>query len=135
MGIVALASIGGKIIAGAVFFHLGNRAIYKYGASDRNYQELRSNNLVIWKAIQWYCGQGYKRFDFGRTEEENTGLLQFKRGWGAAEYPINYLKYDFMQGAYVADHLKVTGWHNHIFRRMPVPLLRIAGSIMYRHAG
>jgi CelD/BcsL family acetyltransferase involved in cellulose biosynthesis len=135
LGIVVLAAIEGKKIAGAVFFHFGSRAIYKFGASDRNYLQLRSNNLVFWKAIQWYCGHGFKRLDFGRTESENTGLLQFKRGWGASEYQINYCKYDFRQRAYVSDHLKVTGWHNSIFRRMPVPLLRIAGSMLYRHVG
>jgi hypothetical protein len=135
LGVVALAAKDGKNIAGAVFLHFGDRAIYKYGASDRNYLQLRVNNLVIWKAIQWYCGLGFKCFDFGRTERENTGLLQFKRGWGASEYPINYCKYDFRQRAFVVDHSRVTGWHNHIFRRMPLPLLRFAGSILYRHAG
>ena len=135
LGVVALAAKDGKNIAGAVFLHFGDRAIYKYGASDRNYQQLRSNNLLFWKAIQWYHEQGVKRLDFGRTESENAGLLQFKRGWGAAEYPINYCKYDFRQGAFVTEHSKVTGWHNSIFRRMPLPLLRIVGSLLYRHVG
>ncbi len=135
LGVVALAAKEGKNIAGAVFFHFGDRAIYKYGASDRNYLQLRSNNLVMWKAIQRYRDLGYQCFDFGRTEGENTGLLQFKRGWGASEYPINYCKYDFRQSAFVADHSKVTGWHNHIFRRMPIPLLKLAGSVLYRHVG
>lgn len=135
LGIVALAAKEGKNIAGAVFFHFGDMAIYKYGASDRNYLQLRSNNLVFWKVIQWYRGQGCQRLDFGRTEPENTGLLQFKRGWGVAEYPINYYKYDFRQSAFVTDHTKVTGWHNSLFRRMPLPLLKITGSLLYRHVG
>lgn len=135
LGVVALAAKKGKNIAGAVFLHFGDRAIYKYGASDRNYQQLRCNNLVMWKAIQRYRDLGFKRFDFGRTECENTGLLQFKRGWGAAEYSINYCKYDFRQSAFVADHSSVTGWFNRIFRRMPIPLLKLAGSVLYRHAG
>ncbi|MBT0652921.1 peptidoglycan bridge formation glycyltransferase FemA/FemB family protein [Geobacter luticola] len=135
LGVVILATINEINIAGAVFFNFGNRVIYKYGASDRNYLHLRANNLIMWKAIQWYCGQGYQRFNFGRTERENTGLLQFKRGWGAREYSINYYKYDFRQRAFVSDHVKVTGLHNRIFRMMPIPLLKIAGAILYRHAG
>jgi len=135
LGIVALAAINGKIIAGAIFFNFGNRVIYKYGASDKNHLSLRANNLIMWKAIQWFCGQGFKRFDFGRTEQENSGLLQFKRGWGAQEYSINYYKYDFRRRAFVSGHLHVTGLHNRIFRMMPLPLLKIAGSMLYRHAG
>ena len=44
-GFVALASYSNRVVAGAVFFHFGSKAIYKYGASDRNYQHLRANNL------------------------------------------------------------------------------------------
>lgn len=135
LGVVILAKINEKYIAGAVYFNFGNRVIYKYGASDRNYLHLRANNLIMWKAIQWFCGQGFKRFDLGRTEQENSGLLQFKRGWGAREYPIYYYKYDFRRRAFVSGYLHVTGLHNRIFRMMPLPLLKIAGSMLYRHAG
>lgn len=135
LGIVVLASKDGRNIAGAVFFHFGTRVIYKYGASNRKYQHLRANNLIMGKAIQWYCGHGYHRFDFGRTEQGNDGLLQFKRGWGAREYPINYYKYDFRQRVFVSDPIKVTGLHNRIFRMLPLPLLKFAGTVLYRHAG
>lgn len=135
LGIVVIATKDGRNVAGAVFFHFGNRVIYKYGASNRKYQHLRANNLIMWKAIQWYCGHGYHRFDFGRTEQGNDGLLQFKRGWGAREYLINYYKYDLRRRAFVADPMKVTGLHNRIFRMMPLPLLKLAGSVLYRHAG
>lgn len=135
LGVVALAAKDGKNIAGALFLHFNDKVIYKYGASDREYQQFRSNNLLFWKAIQWYRGHGFKRLDFGKTESENTGLLQFKRGWGTTEYPINFCRYDFRQKAFVTDHAKVTGWHNRIFRRMPIPLLKLAGAMLYRHVG
>ena len=41
-----------KAIAGAVFLHFAGKAIYKYGASDRRYQELRPNNLVFREGIR-----------------------------------------------------------------------------------
>ena len=134
-GFVVLASHNGITVAGAVFFHFGTSALYKYGASDEAYQHLRANNLVIWEAIQWYCREGYQSFDFGRTEQDDAGLLQFKRGWGGCEYAINYYKYDFKQRTFVTGPLKITGLHNRIFRMMPLPLLKIAGSMLYRHAG
>lgn len=85
LGFVALASYEGKNIAGAVYFHFGKNAIYKYGASDKSYWHLRANNLVMWEAIKWYCRNGYRNLCFGRTEPENQGLRQFKSGWGTKE--------------------------------------------------
>lgn len=132
-GFVALASYQAKNIAGGLYFHFGTMAIYKFGASDKSYQHLRANNLVMGEAIKWSCRLGCHRFDFGRTEPENTGLLQFKRGWGAREYEIKYYKYDFRHNTFITDQLNVKGPHNLIFRRMPILLLQLVGSLLYRH--
>ena len=133
-GFVVLASHGGKVVAGAVYFHFGVRAIYKYGASDRNYQHLRPNNLVMWEAIRWYIKNGFKSFSFGRTEPENTGLLQFKRGWGTEEKIITYHKYDLKKDAFVKDRSKAKTSYP-LFKKMPCPLLKLAGALLYRHVG
>ena len=135
VGHIVLASYKGRNIAGAVFFHFNNRAVYKYGASDKRFLDSRANNLIMWEAIRWYRNKGYANFSFGRTEPENEGLLQFKRGWGAKEYPIYYYKYDIHQSAFVKEALKLKGIHNQIFRRMPIPLLRLTGKLLYRHMG
>lgn len=135
LGMLALASHKGKHIAGAIYFHFNDQGFYKYGASDRTYRHLRANNLIMWEAIRRYRAKGYASFSFGRTEPENAGLLQFKAGWGAREYPIHYYKYDLRQNAFVKAPLKLKGMHNQIFSRMPMPLLKIAGSLLYRHMG
>ncbi len=135
LGYIVLASHNGKNIAGAVYFYFGNRAYYKYGASDRTYHRFRANNLVMWEAIRYFLKKRCESLTFGRTELENRGLLQFKNGWGAQEYPIYYYKYDLRQNTFVKDTLKLTGMHNKIFRKMPIPLLKMAGSILYRHMG
>jgi len=134
-GIVALASHRGEAVAGAVFLHCRDRAVYKYGASDRRHQHLRANNLVMWETIRWYVQNGFRSLSFGRTEPENEGLLQFKRGWGATEEPLCYTKYDLTRSTYVKESPKVTGAHNKIFAAMPMPLLRLVGSLLYRHVG
>jgi hypothetical protein len=134
-GFTALASYGGNWIAGAVYCHFGDQAFYKYGASDKRYRHLRANNLVMWEAIRW-CGRvGCSRFSFGRTERENKGLLQFKQGWGAREFPICYYRYDLSRNAFIRHDEPITGLHNRIFRNMPVPLLKLAGTVLYRHMG
>jgi hypothetical protein len=134
-GRVALASHRGQVIAGCVYFHYGRKAIYKYGASDRRFQHLRSNNLIMWEAIRHYCSEGYESFCFGRTELENAGLRQFKQGWGPREGTITYYRYDLKKDAFSSDDRKISELHKKIFRMMPIPLLRMAGNLLYRHMG
>jgi hypothetical protein len=134
-GHVALAEHQGQVIAGCVYFHFGRKAIYKYGASDRRFQHLRANNLIMWEAIRQYASAGYESFCFGRTEPENAGLRQFKQGWGPREGMINYYRYDLKKDAFSPDDRKMSELHKKIFRSMPIPLLRMAGNLLYRHMG
>lgn len=134
-GIVVLASYKDIYVAGAVFFHFGDKVIYKYGASNKNHQHLRANNLVMWEAIKWYSENGYKQFCFGRTEIENKGLLQFKRGWGVLEHAINYYKYDMANNSFVINSVSKSTASARLFHNMPVSLLKMTGSFIYRHFG
>lgn len=133
LGMVVLASFKQETIAGAVYFHFDKKAVYKYGASDKKYQHLRANNLVMWEAIKWYSQNGYKSLCLGLTEPEHHGLLQFKAGWGAVEQPIRYYRYDFKKQAFISGHSKTMGIHNKLFRNMPIPILNKVGAMIYRH--
>jgi len=133
-GFVVLASYENMVIAGAMYFLFKDKVIYKYGASDRRYQSFRANNLVMWNAIKWSCQNGFKKFCFGRTEQNNTGLLQFKRGWGAKEKPIRYYRYDLIKDSMVTKSGKIKSSYK-VFEKMPLLLLRIAGILLYRHVG
>ncbi len=135
LGIVVLASCGTKSIAGAIYFHFGNTAIFKYGASDKHHQHLRANNYIMYEAIKWYCRGGYHSLHFGRTEPENTGLRQFKIGWGTSEFAINYYTYSIERRAFVPDTLNLTSYYNSLVRKIPLSLNKLAGSLLYRHVG
>ena len=89
-GFVALVSDGGKPIAAAVFLQLRDHLIYKYGASDRSALARRPNNLLFAEVIRWACESGLRELDFGRTDLDQEGLKQFKRGWGAEELPLHH---------------------------------------------
>lgn len=134
-GHVVLAMHGRQVIAGCVFFHFGRKAIYKYGASDRRFQHLRANNLIMWEAIRQYCVERYESFCFGRTDPENAGLRQFKQGWGPREETITYYRYDLKKDAFSSDERKVSELYKKVFRLMPISLLRMAGNLLYRHMG
>lgn len=135
MGFVALASIGGKAIAGSVFFRFGDKAIYKYGASDKKYRQVRANNFLMWESIKWYEEKGCKGLHFGRTERENEGLRQFKNGWGTEEKAINYYRYDLDRDAFISNISNTASRAGKLFSKLPLPLLKSIGNIFYKHVG
>ena len=134
-GWVVLARKGPTPVAGAVYFHHGRTALYKFGASDENFQQLRANNLVMWRAIQWYAGKGFGSLDFGRSSLDNEGLRRFKLSWGTREERIDYFRYDLRKTAFVTVQDKSSGWHSGVFRIMPQVLCRLTGKMLYRHLG
>jgi hypothetical protein len=132
-GIVAVASWQKTPIAASVYFHLGDRAIYKYGASDEKFQYLRGSNLAMWEAIKWHLQKGVKKLHLGRTSMANEGLRRFKLGWGASEEIIEYFKYDFRRKNFVTGSDEVFGWRNRIFQSLPGFMSRLTGKVLYRH--
>ena len=134
-GFIMLAFYKKRVVAGAIYFNFGRKAIYKYGASDKTHQHLRANNLVMWEAIKWYCQNGYESFCFGKTEPEHKGLLQFKNGWGAEEHIIKYYKYDIENSKFVKNDSLVSGLHNKVFSKIPIPILKVFANLFYKYMG
>ena len=134
-GFVILASDKGTTIAGAVFFHYGRTGTYKYGASDMIYQHLRPNELIMWEAMKWYTQNGFTSLSLGKSEPQNEGLRRYKSGLGGREETVKYYKYDVACESFVKEHSKTRGFHNRIFRVLPIPVLKIAGRLLYKHVG
>lgn len=132
-GFVAIARRERQPLAAAVFFHEGHSALYKFGASDHAFQQLRPNNLVMWEAIKRCAAGGFAELHFGRTSLYNDGLRHFKLGFGAMEEPIEYAKHDFRRKGFVSDVDRAEGLFNTFFRCMPEALLVQAGRLLYRH--
>lgn len=135
LGFIVLASHNDKVVAGAMYFNFGDKALYKFGASDMKYQLIRPNNIIMWEAIKYCINAGYKYFSFGKTETENTGLRQFKLGWGTWEERIFTYKYRLAENKFVPNPDQTTGYHTKIFSKLPLSLLKIVGSLTYKHVG
>jgi hypothetical protein len=133
LGIVVLAHWRKIAVAGAIFFHSGDEAIYKFGASDESFQNLRGNNLVFHEAIGWFSRNGYRKLDLGRTSAGNEGLRRFKLAWNAEETTIPYFRFCLRQMKFVPMRDEGSGWHNCIFKALPLTASRIAGEFLYRH--
>lgn len=135
LGFVGLVSHQGRPIAGGVFFTFGRRALYKFGASDIRYQHVHANYALFWQVIQWLCQHGYEELCWGRTAPGNTGLLQFKDGWGTRRSRINYYRYDLKTVAFVQHTGGAVEIRSKVCKKMPLRLLRWAGNVVYRHLG
>jgi hypothetical protein len=133
LGFVVLAQQKSRSIAAAIFFSFGKNALYKYGASDEKFQELRANNLVMWQGIQFLARNGAAKLHFGRTECENDGLRRFKLSWGTKEEIIDYFRVDPSGRKCLVTAPSDSGFHKKIFARLPLALNRLAGSMIYPH--
>jgi hypothetical protein len=134
-GFVMLVSYQGRNIAGAIFFTFGSQAIYKFGALDIKYQHLHPNYLLFWSVIQWLCDNNYKEICFGRTSQSQNGLIQFKDGWDTRKSQINYYKYDTKAMSFVQNANRQGKVGYDIYKKIPMPLLQLAGSMFYKHVG
>jgi hypothetical protein len=132
-GWVALARKDGEAIAGAVFFGFGSTIYYKFGASNHRHHQLRANNLVMWEAICRFSREGFATLDLGRTSLVHSGLRHYKLGWGASEKLLHSTKFDFRTYAFVSAKDLTLGWHNRIFKLMPIPVARLISRFIYRH--
>jgi FemAB-related protein (PEP-CTERM system-associated) len=133
---VLLAEYEGSVIASMILLASGATVRYAYGASDETYLHLAPNNLLMWKAIEWGCQQGYQTLDMGRTACENEGLMEFKRRWGAIKEPLPYYYYPQVDGLVSTSEqsrkfqLLTTCW-----RQLPLQVSGPLGGRLYKHLG
>src|SRR5688572_14066065 len=138
LGFVSLARFSGQWIAGAVFLHFGSHAVYKFGASEPAFQQLRANNLVMWRAICRMRESQIAELSFGRSDRDDEGLLQFKRGWGGSESELPYYRIGLRRQSPQLNWeggTRAGGVSQQIVRRLPIGLLRLMGGVIYRHLG
>jgi CelD/BcsL family acetyltransferase involved in cellulose biosynthesis len=82
--------------------------------------------------IRWACEAGLNELDFGRTDLDQEGLKQFKRGWGADELPLHHT-YAGMAApsAGSSGPLRLVA---PVIRHSPPTVGRLFGAL-YRHFG
>jgi CelD/BcsL family acetyltransferase involved in cellulose biosynthesis len=133
LGFITLVKSGARLVAAAVFFYSGGTALYKFGASDERIQELRGNNLVMWEGIKRLAGIGLKTLHFGRTSLSKDGLRRFKLSWGTEEEMIEYFRFAIGPDVWVNSRDNAHAFHNRLFCRLPLPINRLAGALIYPH--
>jgi lipid II:glycine glycyltransferase (peptidoglycan interpeptide bridge formation enzyme) len=133
MGSIVLVELDKRPIAAMVFFHWGRQGIYKFGASDKNFQALRPNNIAMWEGIRLLCNKGAHTLHFGRSSMGNEGLRRFKLSWGATEELLHYYRYNAATHTWGTTQDRTEGVHTRFFKMLPPTLNRVAGKILYAH--
>ena len=130
-GFGLLAWHQGAAIAGAVFLTGNSSVVYKFGASDSAFWQLRPNNLLFDAALRIAAMEGHTCFDFGRSELSATGLRRFKAGWGASEHLLEYSAFGSIPPMHESSVGKRTA--EKVIRVSPAWVTRAAGAV-YRYA-
>jgi CelD/BcsL family acetyltransferase involved in cellulose biosynthesis len=133
LGSVLIAESAGRPIAAAVFLSWNGTVVYKFGASDAEAWSLRPNHLLIWDAIRRACEEGYRWFDFGRTDAGQDGLRNFKLSWGAIEEPLVYRALGGAPEQTTDPEGAATRLLGALIRRSPPLVCRVTGELLYRY--
>jgi lipid II:glycine glycyltransferase (peptidoglycan interpeptide bridge formation enzyme) len=132
--VIRLAYKDRQPIAAIVTLQYKDVLVYKYGCSDSRFNNLGGNALLFWKAIQDAKHNGIAKYDLGRSETDNAGLITFKENWGAVNVPLHYYRIPPRQPLHLHS-----AWSARIvksvFSKMPDALLTATGKLLYRHIG
>lgn len=88
LAIGLLAEVEGEPVAGAVFFHFGQKVWFFYGMTTETHRDSQANYVLHWQAIRWAKAQGYALYDWWGaptifTEDDPLwGVYRFKDGFG-----------------------------------------------------
>jgi hypothetical protein len=83
-----LATYQGRVIAAAgIRLCQGGLIEYANNCSLDEFMKLLPNDLLVWRAIEWACGQGFKRYCLG-------GAHPFLRKWGGIVMPVSRYRLD-----------------------------------------
>jgi len=130
---VRVVSKDQRPVAAMVTIEHRNTIVYKYGASDPQFHKLGGMPFLFWKTICDAKNSGANQLDLGRSDDESSGLVQFKQRLGAASSSLSYYRFCSQDNAVEACSRQTV--IRNAFARLPNRLYRAAGSMLYRHVG
>ena len=87
------AFVGSRLVAATLYLRWGDTLYYKFNASSLDDLDLRPNSLLVWAGMRLARSLGCSRLDLGPSDDDQPGLIRFKRNFGAAERELRVLDY------------------------------------------
>ncbi len=113
--------------------------VYKYGCSDARFNNLGGMPMLFWKSIEEAKNAGLRRFDFGRTDADQQGLITFKNRWGATQKTLTYARYGAAEHSTHLFDISTSHWKSragkYLVAHMPSRVAGRLGAMLYGHIG
>ncbi len=120
---------------GCMFTFAAGDTFIDYVASTlKEYNKYCPNNLLYWTAIKLAIQNGYKYFDFGRSQY-GSGTFQFKKQWGAQEIPL-YYHYPYLKTnsiPSVGNEAKKLKMAMNIWKNLPLSIANFFGPFVRKN--
>jgi hypothetical protein len=122
-----------RLVAGSIFLMLGQRVFYAFTGASRSDLALRPHDAILWHAIHDACQNGFRRLDLGEATEDDRGLIDFKRKWGAEPQTLHRYFYPRLDGArgVMATGSRLRDVGGTIWRRLPLNATAVLGDWLY----
>ena len=134
---IRMAYKDGRAVAAMLTLRHKDTLVYKYGASDPDFHRFGAMHLLYWTAIQEAKMLGLRKFDFGRTDSDQHGLITFKSRWDAKASSLTYLRFGGNGPSTHFFDLSTTKWKAKAAKVMvshlPYPVVSAIGQLLYRH--
>lgn len=82
------ARLEGSTVAATLYLRWGDTLYYKFNASEPATLTARPNDLLLWAGVELAAELGCRLVDLGASDDDQPGLVRFKRGHGAEEGEI-----------------------------------------------
>jgi CelD/BcsL family acetyltransferase involved in cellulose biosynthesis len=126
---------GTRLLAGSIFLRYGSTVCYAYTGSSSSGLRLHANDAIQWAALRDACRTGFRRYDFGEVANDDPGLAEFKRKWGAEPTPL--LRYYVPAPSRAERRLLDSGPARRIaaaaWRQLPLQATMLLGDPLYRY--
>jgi hypothetical protein len=129
-----LAELNGQVVAGLILLKYKDRVSAEFSVLNESYHNVSPIHLLFWEAIKSASLEGYKLFDFGRTDPNNTNLMEFKSRWGTKVLDIRHFQHP---GCKDLHHNKEQTISYNIVKNIskisPDFIFELMGKFCYRH--
>lgn len=126
----------GRPVSGVMSFYFRDEVLPYYGGGTHEARDVAANDVMYWEVMRRACERGCRIFDFGRSKC-GTGSFHFKKNWGFAPEPLQYL-YHLRRGSRPPElnplnpkfRLFIEMW-----KRLPLAVANRVGPYIVRHIG
>ena len=130
---VFIAKYKKNAIASTLVFSFNNRVIYGYANSETKHLNLRPNNLLLWKVIEWSYKKGHAFLDLGATSYEWEGVFFFKSSFSTSNIP--YAHYYFPSNTTLIENTALGKLGKKIIKKMPIFISRQVSPFLVKKFG